>query len=55
MNFRILKEFLGIFNQIKYFRKDKDVNNAWAYSDRNGLASLGPWCGTSTPHPAVAW
>jgi hypothetical protein len=54
MNFRILKEFLGIFNRIKYFRKDKDVNNAWAYSDRNGLASPGPWCGTSTP-PTLRW
>jgi hypothetical protein len=49
MNFRTLYGFPRIFNQIKDFEKDKDVNNAWAYYDPhpygNGLAhGLGSAC-----------
>jgi hypothetical protein len=49
MNFRILKEFPEIFNRIKDFRKDKDVNSVWAYCGPrpcgNGLAQRPKWPG----------
>jgi hypothetical protein len=43
MNFRTLKEFPGIFNRIKDFEKDKDVNSAWSYcGPRPSLGLCGP-------------